>query len=117
VRADPKLLQRALTNFLANAVRHVPEAGTIRVAATGSPASPELRIANTGTPIPESERERVFDRLYRGEYARSSPGSGLGLTIALRIAELHGGTVRIDDWEGRGTEVIMTLSANLSAGK
>jgi len=110
VRGDRKLLFRALSNLLANAVRHVPEGGTIRVAATGPTGAPELRVANTGTPIPEAERERVFDRLYRGEYARSSPGSGLGLTISLRIAELHGGGIRIDDWNGRGTEVLMTLS-------
>ncbi|MBN1837801.1 MAG: hypothetical protein JW820_18235 [Spirochaetales bacterium] len=111
VRADPGLLHRALANFLSNALRHVPEGGTIRVASRPSAQGVELRVANSGTPIPEADRERVFDRLYRGEYARSSPGSGLGLTIALRIAELHGGGIRIDDWGGRGTDVIMSLAS------
>jgi signal transduction histidine kinase len=110
LRGDPKLLRRALANLLSNAVRHVPEGGTIRLAALGSPEHPELRVANTGLAIPQEERERVFDRLYRGEYARSSPGSGLGLTIALRIAQLHGGDIRIDDWDGQGTQFRLTLS-------
>jgi two-component system sensor histidine kinase BaeS len=111
LRGDPKLLRRALTNLLSNAVRHVPEGGAIRVAAVDSARGPELRVANTGTPIPDGERERVFDRLYRGEYARSTPGSGLGLTIARRVAQLHGGDIRIDDWDGRGTQFRVALSA------
>ncbi len=109
LQADPKLLQRALTNVLANAVQHAPAGGTIRASVSASEAGPQIVVGNTGTPIPEAEREKVFDRLYRGEYARSTPGSGLGLTIARRIAELHGGSVRIDDWEGRGTQVIFSF--------
>ena len=109
LRADPKLLQRALTNIVANAVRHTPAGGTIRVVVGASAAGPQVVVGNTGTPIPAAEREKVFDRLYRGEYARNTPGSGLGLTIARRIAELHEGSIRIDDWEGRGTQVIFSL--------
>jgi two-component system sensor histidine kinase BaeS len=114
--ADSRLLERALTNFVANAVRHTPEGGTIRVTAAASTAGPEFRVGNTGIPIPAEERLRVFERLYRGEFARNSPGSGLGLTIALRIAELHGGTVRIGDWEDGGVEVTLTIAGGTSAG-
>jgi two-component system sensor histidine kinase BaeS len=80
-----------------------------------SVGGPQIVVGNTGTPIPAAERERVFDRLYRGEYARNTPGSGLGLTITRRIAELHGGSVRIDDWEGRGTQVIFSLPGQARA--
>jgi two-component system sensor histidine kinase BaeS len=98
-RADPVLIQRALSNFLANAVRHCPEGGRVTVAVQAVIGAVSLSVANSGEPIPEGDLERVFDRLFRGEPARSSPGSGLGLTIARRIAELHGGEVRIANRE------------------
>jgi len=93
------LIQRALSNFLANAVRHCPEGGRVTVAVQAVMGAVSLSVANSGEPIPEGDLERVFDRLFRGEPARSSPGSGLGLTIARRIAELHGGEVRIANRE------------------
>ena len=98
-RADPVLIQRALSNFLANAVRHCPEGGGVTVAVQAVMGAVSLSVANSGEPIPAGDLERVFDRLFRGEPARSSPGSGLGLTIARRIAELHGGEVRIANRE------------------
>jgi two-component system sensor histidine kinase BaeS len=66
-------------------------------------------VFNTGEAIPKEEIERIFQRLYRGEHSRRTPGAGLGLTISLKIAELHGGTVAVESEEGRGTGVIMTL--------
>jgi two-component system sensor histidine kinase BaeS len=108
--ADPRLLQRAVTNFFANAVRHTPTEGRIDLSID---AAPEGRIAltvvNSGQSIPDEELGKVFDRLYRGEYARYSPGSGLGLTIAKRIAELHGGSVSIRNREEGGVAVEMIL--------
>lgn len=95
LRADPALIQRALSNFLANAVRHCPEGGSVTVSVQPAEGAVALRVANTGEPIPAADLDRVFDRLFRGDYARGSPGSGLGLTIAQRIARLHGGEVRI----------------------
>jgi len=99
LQADPTLLQRALSNFLANAVRHCPEGGDITVAARRTGEAVTLSVANSGQPIAAADLERVFDRLFRGEYARSTPGSGLGLTIAQRIARLHGGEVTIANRE------------------
>ncbi|UCF98855.1 MAG: HAMP domain-containing protein [Spirochaetaceae bacterium] len=110
-RADPALLQRAVTNFLANALRHTPRAGTIELSIGPAEYGGTLiAVANSGEPIPPLELEKVFDRLYRGEYARSSPGSGLGLTIAKRIAELHGGALSIRNRVEGGVVVEMTLS-------
>jgi two-component system sensor histidine kinase BaeS len=67
-----------------------------------------LAVFNTGEPIPDPDLPKVFDRLFRGEYARSSPGSGLGLTIAQRIAELHGGEIQIAN-QDEGVLVQMSL--------
>jgi two-component system sensor histidine kinase BaeS len=115
VVADEHLLLRALSNFLSNAVRHTPEGGRIstvfdaREAGAGG-AGYAVTVFNTGDAIPREEIDRLFQRLYRGEYARKSAGSGLGLTIALKIAELHGGTVEIESREGLGTSVTMTMA-------
>jgi two-component system sensor histidine kinase BaeS len=109
-RADPVLLQRAVTNFFVNALRHTPPNGTIELsvepAALGKTS---IVLANSGDPIPPADLEKVFDRLYRGECARSSPGSGLGLTIAKRIAELHGGSLSIRNRDEGGVVVEMIL--------
>jgi two-component system sensor histidine kinase BaeS len=109
-QADPELLPRAVTNFFTNAIRHTPQGGKIQLSVESTDDGGTLfRLANTGDPIPQTELSKVFDRLYRGEYARSSPGSGLGLTIAKAIAELHGGSVGIRNWEEGGVIVEMVL--------
>jgi len=95
IRADVVLIERAVSNFLANAVRHCPEGGSVSVVVKLMEGAATVSVVNTGDPIPPQDMDRVFDRLFRGEYARHSAGSGLGLTIARRIAELHGGKVSI----------------------
>ncbi len=107
--ADDTLVRRALANFLSNAVRHADAGSVVRLSADREGPWIVIRVANSGPVIPEHELERVFERLYRGEYARSSPGSGLGLTIARRIAELHGGSVSLKSSAGEGTVVEMRL--------
>jgi two-component system sensor histidine kinase BaeS len=96
LRADEDLLLRALSNILSNAVRHTPEGGGIRVTVETEGGDALIRVFNSGPPISPEDAERAFDRLYRGEYARHSPGSGLGLTIARKIIELHGGALSIE---------------------
>ncbi len=108
--ADPALLQRAVTNLFANALRHTPAGGKIVLSVEpAGEGTTLLSLANTGNSIPPEELEKLFDRLYRGEYSRNSPGSGLGLTITRRIAELHGGTAVIRNWEQGGVVAQMTL--------
>jgi two-component system sensor histidine kinase BaeS len=109
--ADPGLLHRALGNFTSNAVRHAYPNTVIRLSATRNALGVEIAVHNTGDPIPAADLGRLFDRLYRGEYARHSPGSGLGLTIARRIAELHGGSVRVESSADGGTRFVLSLPA------
>lgn len=106
---DEGLLHRALSNVLANAVRYADPGGRVRVGVRGSGGGVRIEVANTGPPIPSDQIGRVFDRLYRGEYARSSPGSGLGLTIARRIVRLHGGEIAIASSVESGTVVTVDL--------
>ena len=102
--ADSHLLHRAATNVLQNAFQHVAEGGgvAVRIGVDGHQAA--IQIENTGS-IPEEEIPLVFDRLHRGEHSRHAPGSGLGLTIARAVMELHGGSIRIAN-AGSGTVVV-----------
>jgi two-component system, OmpR family, sensor histidine kinase BaeS len=103
--ADGDLLQRAISNIVSNAVRHVEKGGSVELAALETETHTVISVHNTGEPIPENEIDRVFDRLFRGDHARHSPGTGLGLTIARQIVELHGGTIGIASSVADGTVV------------
>jgi two-component system sensor histidine kinase BaeS len=111
-RADSHLLHRAATNVLQNAFQHVRDGGRVAVSIAGGGEGRQvvIRIENTGS-IPEEEIPLVFDRLHRGEHSRHTPGSGLGLTIAKAVMELHGGSIRIGN-SGSGAVVVeMSLPA------
>jgi two-component system OmpR family sensor kinase len=101
-------LHMALTNLVDNALRYTP-AGAVRVALDQEADSWTLRVSDTGPGIPADERERVFDRFYRGRDS-TAPGSGLGLAIVREVARLHGGSVHIAEAApGRGTTVVLCL--------
>lgn len=107
--ADELLLFRAVSNVLSNAVRHAGVGGLVSMDISGDNGTACIKVHNTGDFIPAHELPRVFDRLYRGEFARNTPGSGLGLTIAQRIAVLHGGSISIESSQDTGTLVTFTL--------
>ncbi|MBX5476790.1 MAG: HAMP domain-containing histidine kinase [Clostridia bacterium] len=107
VLADGDRLARALTNLVDNALRYAP-AGS-RVALEASVRGDEVRfsVADEGPGVPEEERERIWDRFYRGRQAGSrageDAGSGLGLAIVKSIVEAHGGRVGVDAGGGNGS--------------
>ncbi|WP_067970215.1 sensor histidine kinase [Mycolicibacter icosiumassiliensis] len=95
VHADPQRIAQILTNLLDNACRHTPQGGEITVH-TGRPEhNADITVTDTGPGIPDSERERVFDRLVRLDNARNrdSGGAGLGLPIARALAQAHHGSL------------------------
>ena len=106
--ADRDLLGLALRQLLDNAVKYSPPASTIEIAAAGD-RTVEIVVRNSGPAIPERERDRVFERFYRGSQARRIPGTGMGLTIVQQIAQAHGGTVSVASSPERGTQVTMSL--------
>jgi two-component system sensor histidine kinase BaeS len=108
---DEALMQRALSNILSNAVRHVDEGGEVELRILRRGDEAVLLIRNTGDTIPEADIPKLFDRLYRGEKARTSPGSGLGLTIARQIVDLHKGRITVESTEAEGTLVTIILPA------
>ena len=97
MEGDEELLTQALANLLENAIRHVPAPARIAVSLSKTVDRLRLDVADDGLGVPESERERIFQRLYRFDQSRTTPGSGLGLSLVAAIAELHGGTVEALD--------------------
>lgn len=110
VEADPDLLRQAVQNLVSNAVKYNVEGGLIRFELEALDEEVILRVSNTGTPIPEADRERIFHRFYRVDQSRSSavPGSGLGLSLAREIVQAHRGTLRLE--AGSGDLIAFTLS-------
>ena len=109
IRADIGLIERVLTNLLDNALRFTPSGGTVEVRVSDGDAA-RVEVADTGIGIAPDRLPHVFDRFYRGDEARTSgDGAGLGLAIARRIVELHGGTIAVDSTPGEGTRFAFAL--------
>ena len=97
MNGDRAMLRRALNNLLSNAIRYTPADGQVKVSLESDGTKACVHVTNPGTPIPESTRERLFERFYRADTARSrdTEGAGLGLAIVKAIAEAHGGGVSV----------------------
>ena len=91
--------------MLDNALKWSPPAATIQVQVVDG----SVTVRDQGPGISVDERERVFERFYRAQDAKSSPGSGLGLSIVRHVAESFGGDARIHDETGQGTAVKLWL--------
>jgi hypothetical protein len=94
---DGALIQQAIANLVDNAVKFSPAGGTVRLEATATPHGLEISVADEGAGIPAAERANATERFYRGEAARSTPGSGLGLALVQAVAQLHGGVLSLED--------------------
>ena len=113
VRADPRELSRALTNLLANAIRHSPPGGSVYVVARPEHEGALLTVADGCGGIPEADLPYVFDLAWRGTEARSpapDSGAGLGLAIVRGVVEAHQGSVRVVN-AGDGCRFEMRLPA------
>jgi two-component system OmpR family sensor kinase/two-component system sensor histidine kinase BaeS len=106
VNADPIRIREVLINLLSNALRHTPRGGAVTVAIEPRGDAVAVSIRDTGAGIPPDVLPRIFDRFYKD---RSSPGSGLGLTIARNFIVAHGGTISAGSTPGSGTTITFTL--------
>ena len=111
VRGDAALLRDVLQNLLDNAIQYTPAGGHISVVATSGPREAVVTVADTGIGIPLADSERIFERFYRVDAARSreAGGTGLGLSIAKHIVEAHGGKLWVESTVGQGSKFSFSL--------
>jgi signal transduction histidine kinase len=99
VNGDRELLTQMLANLIENALRHTPTGTVVYVELERVDESARLTVADTGPGIPIAEKENVFRRFYRLDASRSTPGSGLGLSLIAAIAKLHDASISLEDNE------------------
>jgi signal transduction histidine kinase len=110
VEGDAELLTQMLVNLVENAIRHAGPGAAIIVRASRQGAGAMLGVFDNGPGAPAVEHERLFDRFYRLERSRSTPGSGLGLALVAAVARLHGAEVGLGD-AAPGLEAIVVFPA------
>jgi len=103
---DPVRIREVLLNLLSNAVRHTPAGGAVSIAAAAEGRRLVIRVTDSGSGIPADELPRIFTRFQKG---RDSPGSGLGLPIAQKLVQAHGGEIRVESAVGKGTTATVWL--------
>jgi len=110
--ADPGRLDQVLSNLVANALRHTPAGGEIRLTAVRHPAHLLLTVTDTGEGIAAADLPYIFNRFWRGDSARTRAdgvGGGLGLAIAKQLVEAHQGQIDVNSTPGQGTSFIISL--------
>ena len=111
IEGDRSRLEQVLMNVVGNSIKYTPDGGTISVDAGVRGKNVWIEVSDTGIGIPQKDRERIFDRFYRVDKARSreSGGTGLGLSIAREIVLRHHGTIALGSHDGPGTTVRIVL--------
>lgn len=111
VPGDSGRLAQVLDILVSNAIKFTPEGGRVIVTATPVDQLWRIEVVDTGIGVPVKEQDALFERFYRATNARLSriPGSGLGLSVAKAIAELHGGQITLRSAESAGTTVVVTV--------
>lgn len=120
LHGDETLIRRLVMNLVDNAVKFTPSGGRVSVAVTRAGDRFRISVSDTGTGIPESIRERIFDRFVRGDVARgrrgaSGEGAGLGLAIARWVAEAHGGRLSLEASSAAGSTFVASLPVSSNA--
>lgn len=109
LQVDRGRVEQVLVNLLHNAIKFTPAGGSITLAVQPANGQMLFSVRDTGTGIPQDELERVFERFYKADRARSGGGTGLGLSIARHIVEAHGGHIWAESIEGHGSTFYFTI--------
>ena len=116
VTVDPVRLQQVVSNLLDNAIKYSAAGGLVSVSA-GRKEAPEgartwLTVQDNGGGISAHDLPRIWDRLYRGDYSRTTRGSGLGLSLVKAIVEAHGGRAEVSSKPNAGSAFTVLLPSN-----
>jgi signal transduction histidine kinase len=107
---DERKVKQVVLNLLSNAVKFTPEGGGISLTAVGRDGVVEISVSDTGIGIAPEDQTAIFEEFRQvGSDERKREGTGLGLTLAKKFVELHGGRIRVESALGRGSTFIFTL--------
>jgi signal transduction histidine kinase len=109
VVADRSRMSQVLANLMVNAIRYAPNGTPILVAAHRKGDALRIEIRDHGPGIPTEDRQRIFDKFFRGQTSNGTAGSGLGLAIARSLVTLHGGTLEYEENPGGGASFVTSL--------
>lgn len=111
VLADQSGLTAIVQNLLENAVKYSPEGTPVEISATTEHGRMQLRVADSGHGIPDTEKKAVFEKFYRlgNEETRQSTGTGLGLYIVSQVVKAHGGAIQVTDNKPQGTVFVVEI--------
>ena len=116
VSGDASKLQRVVANLLDNAIKYTRSGGRVTISVKADGGRAMINVTDTGAGIDKKDLGRVFDRFYRGDESRSTPGSGLGLSLALALVRAHGGDISVTSAPESGSvfSVSLPLSPSVS---
>ena len=109
LEGDEELLSQVWLNLIDNAVKFTPEGGNVDIRLRQRENTAEFVIRDDGYGISEEVQRHIFDKFFQGDPSHSAAGNGLGLSIAMRVVTLHGGSLSCKSEEGAGTEFTVTL--------
>lgn len=109
VRVDREKIEQVLVNLIQNAIKFTPRGGEITVSARAKADDIVFSVSDTGIGIAGEDMERIFERFYKVDKARTGGGTGLGLSIAKQIVEAHGGRIWVESSEGKGSTFYFTI--------
>ena len=112
-RRRPRKIKQVLVNLLSNAVKFTPAGGQVAVRTAPANGTIEVSVSDTGIGIAAGDQETIFEefRQVGSDYARKREGTGLGLTLARRLVELHGGRIWVKSEVGQGSTFAFTIPA------
>jgi len=106
---DPAKVERIIENLVANAVRHTPAGSTIWIRAREAGDGVRIAIEDNGGGVPAARKRAIFKAFERGQAYQPSPGTGIGLALVIRFAQLHGGRAWVEDRAGGGASFRVVL--------
>jgi len=110
VQADKERVRQVVVNLIHNAIKFTSPGGKITVATQAHGGSVTVDISDTGIGIAKNDLPHIFERFYKVDRARSGGGTGMGLAIAKHVVEAHGGKIRVQSEEGKGSTFSFSLS-------
>jgi len=117
ITADERKIKQVLFNLIVNAIKFTPRGGSVTVGSRREATGVSVSVTDTGIGIAPGDQSRIFEEFQQaaGAAGRATEGTGLGLSLAKRFVELHGGTIRVESEPGRGARFVFVLPQTTTA--